>query len=100
MLRGPTSPLELAERAFASLNRPPTRNEPQKTATAVGFQLTEIIAALNRSKAAIPDSGLQGCFDPVISHCRELLNILVTQQAELQAPGFRLYQTRILGDAQ
>jgi hypothetical protein len=100
VLRGPTSPLELAERAFASLNRPPTRNEPQKTATAVGFQLTEIIAALNRSKAAIPDSGLQGCFDPVISHCRELLNILVTQQAELQAPGFRLYQTRILGDAQ
>ena len=100
VLRGPTSPLELAERAFASLNRPPTRNEPQKTATAVGFQLTEILAALIRSKAAISDSALQACFDPVISRCREMLNTLVAQQTELQAQGFRLYQAHILGDAQ
>lgn len=98
VLRGPTSPLELAERAFASLNRPPTHNEPLKTATAVGFQLTEILAALNRSKAAITDSELQACFDPVISRCREMLNTLVAQKAELQAQGFRLYQAHILGD--
>lgn len=100
VLRGPTSPLELAERAFGSLNRPPTRNEPPKTATAVGFQLTEILAALNRSKAAISDSELQACFDPVISRCREMLNTLVAQQAELQSQGFHLYQAHILGDAQ
>ena len=100
MLRGPTSPLELAERAFASLNRPPTHNEPQKTPTAVGFQLTEILAALLRSKAAISDSELQACFDPVISRCREMLNTLFAQQVELQAQGFRLYQAHILGDAQ
>ncbi len=100
VLRGPTSPLELAERAFASLNRPPTHNEPQKTPTAVGFQLTEILAALLRSKAAISDSELQACFDPVISRCREMLNTLFAQQVELQAQGFRLYQAHILGDAQ
>jgi hypothetical protein len=100
VLRGPTSPLELAERAFASLNRPPIHNEPQKTPTAVGFQLTEILAALLRSKAAITDSELQACFDPVISRCREILNTLFAQQAELQAQGFRLYQAQILGDAQ
>lgn len=99
VLRGPTSPLELAERAFASLNRPPAYNEPQKTPTAVGFQLTEILAALSRSKAAITDSELQACFDPVISRCREMLNTLVAQRAELQAQGFRLYQAHILGDA-
>lgn len=100
VLRGPTSPLELAERAFASLNSPPTLNEPQKTATAVGFQLTEILAALFRSKVAVSDSELQACFDPVISRCREMLNTLVAQQVELQAQGFRLYQAHILGDAQ
>ena len=100
VLRGPTSPLELAERAFASLNRPPTHNEPQKTPTAVGFQLTEILAALLRSKAAISDSELQACFDPVISRCREMLNTLFAQQAELRAQGFRLYQAQILGDDQ
>ena len=100
VLRGPTSPLELAERAFASLNRPPSHNEPQKTPTAVGFQLTEILAALIRSKAVISDSELQACFDPVIARCREMLNTLVSEQAELQAQGFRLYQAQILGDAQ
>lgn len=100
VLRGPTSPQELAERAFASLKRSPTRNEPQKTATAVGFQLTEILAALIRSKAAISDSELQACFDPVILRCREMLNTLVAQKMELQAPGFRLYQAHILGNAQ
>lgn len=100
VLRGPTSPLELAERAFASLHRPPTHSEPLKTPTAVGFQLTEILAALFRSKVANADSELQGCFDPVISRCREMLSTLVATQAELQSDGFRLYQARILGDAQ
>ncbi len=100
VLRGPTSPLELAERAFASLHRPPSHNEPQKTPTAVGFQLTEILAALLRSKAAIADSELQGCFDPVILRCRDMLSTLVATQVELQAQGFRLYRAHILGDAQ
>lgn len=58
VLRGPTSPLELAERAFASLTRPPADDEPQKTSTAVGFQLTEILAALLRCKRAIVDADL------------------------------------------
>ncbi|HBJ36695.1 MAG TPA: hypothetical protein DDZ51_18450, partial [Planctomycetaceae bacterium] len=100
VLRGPTSPLELAELAFASLNRPPTHNAPQKTPTAVGFQLTEILAALIRAKDDIPDPELKACFDPVISRCREVLNTLIAQQGELQVQGFRLYQVKILGDAQ
>ena len=101
VLKGPTSPLELAERAFTSLNRPPAHNEPQKTPTAVGFQLTEILAASASVQVRnISDSELQACFVPVISRCREMLNTLVAQQAELQAQGFRLYQAHILGDAQ
>ncbi len=51
VLRGPTSPLELAERAYASLTRPPASDEPAKTPTAVGFQLTEILAALLRCQS-------------------------------------------------
>ncbi|MFM7117774.1 MAG: hypothetical protein ACKO0N_14155, partial [Planctomycetota bacterium] len=42
-LRGPTSPLELARRAFESLTKPPPAGEPRKTATAVGFQLVELL---------------------------------------------------------
>ncbi len=99
VLRGPTSPLELAERAFSSLNRPPTRDEPLKTATAVGFQITEILAALLRCRAAIADAELQSCFDPVIARCKEMLNTL-SEEAELQAEGFRLYQARVLGGSQ
>jgi len=65
-LRGPTSPLELAERAFASLNRPSIPDEPEKTPTAVGFQLTEILAALLRSQAKVEDKTLRACFAPVV----------------------------------
>lgn len=100
VLRGPTSPLELAERAFASLARRPSCNEPQKTPTAVGFQLTEILAALIRSQAAVVDPELKLCFDPVIARCGEMLSILVSQEKELQAEGFSLYRSRILEDAQ
>lgn len=100
VLRGPTSPLELAERAFASLSRPATSDEPRKTPTAVGFQLTEILAALARCQAATVDPDLQACFDPVIARCRDMLSSLVARETELQAEGFRLYQTRILGDVQ
>jgi hypothetical protein len=98
-LRGPMSPLELAKRAYASLTRPATMNEPVKTPTAVGFQLTEIVAALLRCQSLVTDAELHKCFHPVIACCRERLDALVSTQAELQAKGFSLYQERILGDA-
>jgi hypothetical protein len=99
VLRGPTSPLELAERAYASLTQIPASDEPVKTPTSVGFQLTEILAALLRSQALVTDSGLQECFSPVVARCREMLDNLVSKHEELQAEGFRLYQQRILGGA-
>ena len=80
VLRGPTSPLELAERAYNSLKRPPAWDEPAKTPTAVGFQLTEIVAALLRCKSLVTDSELQECFHPVIASCREMLDTLVSEQ--------------------
>jgi hypothetical protein len=98
-LRGPTSPLELAERAFQSLSRPPAGDEPQKTPVAVGFQLTEILAALRRCEGAVADPDLRQCFGPVIARCRELLNTLVSQQPDLRAGAFPKYVARILGDA-
>jgi len=96
-LRGPTSPLELAERAYASLTRAPASDEPAKTPTAVGFQLTEILAALVRCQSLATDPELHECFQPVLESCRAMLDTLVSKQAELQAEGFRLYQQRILG---
>jgi hypothetical protein len=98
-LRGPTSPLELAERAFQSLSRPPAGDEPQKTPVAVGFQLAEILAALRRCELAVADPGLRRCFGPVVARCRELLNALVSQQADLRASAFPIYRARIAGDA-
>ncbi len=96
-LRGPTSPLELAERAFASLSRPSTPDEPEKTPTAVGFQLTEILAALLRSQAKLQDETLRDCFNPVVSRCRELLCKLDEANPELREGPFRAYRDRFAG---
>jgi hypothetical protein len=97
-LRGPTSPLELAERAHANLKQPPKRDEPTKTPTAVGFQLTEILAAIKRCRARISDAELLGCFAPVEMRCRELLDSLIYEHTELQSEAFRRYRDRILED--
>ena len=98
VLRGPTSPLELAERAYASLTLPPAKDEPQKTPTAVGFQLTEILAALQRCQRLVSNAELHECFIPVVARCQELLDSLVVQHSELQSEGFLRYRNRILGD--
>ena len=78
---------------------PETINEPKKTPTAVGFQLTEILASLLRCRSGIADPALQDCFEPVIDSCRKMLSALVAQEVELQTEEFRRYQSRILGDA-
>lgn len=96
-LRGPTSPLELIERAFTSLSRPPAPDEPVKTPTAVGFQLTEILAALLRCQAQVEDLSLKACFDPVVARCQELISKLVDAHPELRNTAFRLYQERFVG---
>jgi hypothetical protein len=98
-LRGPTSPLELAERAYASLKGPPMRDEPTKTPTAVGFQLTELLAAIKRCRARVSEAELMGCFMPVEIRCREMLDALTNQFVELQSDAFRRYRGRILEDA-
>lgn len=98
-LRGPTSPLELAERAYASLSRPPARDEPVKSATAVGFQLTEILALLLRGQAQIADASLKDCFVPAISRCQELVRSLSDAHPELNSGTFRLYQQRFAGES-
>jgi hypothetical protein len=98
-MRGPMSPLEQAERAFQSLTRPPAGDEPQKTPVAVGFQQAEILAALQRCKAAVVDPDLRQCFGPVIARCRELMDTLVSQQPDLRAGAFLNYTARITGDA-
>lgn len=98
-LRGPTSPLELAERAFASLSRAPTSDEPVKTAIAVGFQLTEILALLLRGKAQITDEALKDCFVSAISRCQELVRSLADIHPELKNGAFHLYQQRFAGES-
>jgi hypothetical protein len=95
-LKGPTSPLALAKQAFASLGQPPGRNEPLKTATAVGFQLVEICAALERSKAHVSDKELRQYFDPVLEECRALVNDVVKKAPALKSGAFKDYRRRIL----
>ena len=95
-LRGPTSPLELAERAFASLSQAPAADEPIKTPTAVGFQLVELVAALKRCRNRISDKELQGCFDPVLSRCIEMLDQLVAQSPSLGGGSFRNYRNHFV----
>ncbi|HWB09931.1 MAG TPA: phospholipase D-like domain-containing protein [Pirellulales bacterium] len=97
VLRGPTSPLELAERAFASLTTAPAKDEPSKTPTAVGFQLVEICAVLQRSRAEIAEIELRVCFDPVTARCREMLRALEERHPELGTEAFRRYKEQILG---
>jgi hypothetical protein len=99
-LRGPMSPLELAKRAFGSLSRPPVLSEPEKTAMAVGFQLTEILGALLRCRAGVSDAAITDCFGPVVAECKQMLDKLVAEHADLQTAAFRDYQKRIVGDAQ
>ncbi|MDB4367975.1 hypothetical protein N9Z38_00435 [Mariniblastus sp.] len=96
-LRGPTSPLELAERAFASLSARQLPNEPVKTATAVGFQIVEIVAALTRSRDTLNDDSLKACYDPVIGRCRELIEELNNSFPELKEGAFRSYQNEFVG---
>lgn len=96
-LRGPTSPSELVERAFASLSAASNPDEPEKTPTAVAFQLIEILAAMKRCRAKVNDSELQSCFDPVIARCDELLHQLIDAHPELDNPAFRMYQSRFAG---
>jgi len=96
-LRGPTSPLELANRAFASLSQPPGPDEPEKTPTAVGFQITEILATLLRCREGVEDVTLRECFDPVIDRCRDILGELASTHPELKEGAFRSYQQRFVG---
>lgn len=98
-LRGPTSPLALAEQAYASLKRPPGPDEPRKTATAVAFQLVEILAAVQRSRDRLDDDELRAVFRPVIDRCRELLDRLAADHAELRHESFALYRTALLEGA-
>jgi hypothetical protein len=95
-LRGPTSPLELAERAYASLTTAPAKDEPKKTPTAVAFQLTEILSALGRTQKEVSDD-LQDCFEPIFSRCHELLDTVVSKYPELQQQPFRRYKSHLLG---
>lgn len=98
-LRGPTSALELAERAFSSLTKPPGPDEPIKTLTAIGFQLVEILAALGRCRGRLTDKELQACFDPVVGRCRELLDQLFSNKPQLNNRAFQAYSRRLLGGA-
>jgi len=98
-LQGPTSPLALAKCAFESLSRPQGLHEPEKTPIAVGFQLTEILAAFLRCRAGITDPKLQERFAPVVDRCRNWLSDCVARYPELQEAGFQDYSKRITGSA-
>jgi hypothetical protein len=95
-LRGPTSPLALAHRAFESLTKQPPAGEPRKTATAVGFQLVELLAALRRCRDDIAQPDFKELFTPVLAEIREFLASVVRNSPELQSPSFTQYRTEFM----
>jgi hypothetical protein len=95
-LRGPTSPLALARSAFESLTKPPPAGEPRKTATAVGFQLVELLAALRRCRDDMAQPDYKELFTPVLAEIREFLTNVIENSPELQSSTFTHYQTEFM----
>ncbi len=90
-LRGPTSPLELANRIYLSLTEARGPDEPKRTPVAIVFQLVELLASLSRCKKQIKDTELKQCFDPVINHCHDLIAEVREQAIESEDDLFKTY---------
>jgi hypothetical protein len=91
-LFGPTSPVSLAQQAYASLSRPADPDEPRKTPIAVGFQLVEITAALLRCRARATQDEFRALYDQAVTQCRGWLDALKENHPGLSNGPFALYR--------
>jgi len=82
-LFGPTSVIEVANRANESLRDQPARGEPKKTPVSVSFQLIEIIAMLRRCKDKTSTLGTSALITKAIECCQESLKSLIADFPQL-----------------
>lgn len=97
-LRGSTGALELAETAIRSFRQGPARDEPIKTATAVGFQLVEITAALRRCRQRATAPEVRDALTDAIGQCLGRLDELAQEYPELTSGLFARYRGHFVGD--
>ena len=99
MLRGPTGVLELVNLVVQSLRALPARDEPIKTATAVGFQLVEIAGVLRRCRERVTDPEVREAISAALGLCLDRLDELSHAYPELTSGVFPRYRIRFVGDA-
>jgi hypothetical protein len=81
------------------LKRSPGPHEPEKTPTAVGFQLVEIIAALYRGRDRMAETDHRAAYEEAIGKCRAWLDEVTAAYAELKSPEFSKYRRLFAEDA-
>lgn len=89
VLFGPTSAIELVNKAVESLLNGPARGEPRKTPVSVGFQIVEILNVLNRCYEVSSRDEIREVIKKAIDQCRERLSFLTKKYAELKEATFR-----------
>ncbi|MBY0230400.1 MAG: hypothetical protein K2W96_14040, partial [Gemmataceae bacterium] len=92
-LFGPASPVALAKRIAESMD---AGGAPRKTPTAVGFQLVEIAAALDRCRAAVAEE-MRGLCRRAAEECVSLLRQAEERHEELRNASFARYRDALLG---
>jgi hypothetical protein len=94
-LTGPTGVLTLATEAALGVKAFRRDDEPVKTPIAAGFQVVEIIAALQRCRDRAPTDEARDVLAEAVDRCRGLLVDLCAQHPELGESGFARYRRRI-----
>jgi hypothetical protein len=97
-LFGSTSPVALAREAYESLKRGPGLHEPEKTPTAVGFQLVEIIAALRRGRDRMVEADHRAAYEEAIGKCRNWLDEVTAAYSDLRNAEFSKYRRLFVED--
>jgi hypothetical protein len=97
-LNGPTGVLALATEAVRGLREGPRHNEPRKTSIAVGFQLVEIVATLQRCSQRAPAGEARAILDGAVQRCQTLLAEVTTHHPELREPSFVRYRRSFTGE--
>jgi hypothetical protein len=98
-LFGSTSPVALAQEAYESMKRSPGPHEPNKTPTAVGFQLVEIIAALRRGRDRMVEADHRAAYEEAVAKCRNWLDKLTAAYSDLRSAEFSKYRRLFAEDA-
>ena len=85
----------IAKRAADSLRTEPPSTEPQRTPTAVGFELVELFALIRKCRGQTVDKDALEVLDLAASECARLLDNVSSDFAEVRVPTFLEYRRKI-----